>query len=192
MSQLSALLSEARNLADEISQDEQDLVPERNKRKRTRNYPKTNSETTRPVIITINSRPTQVHFARSMRIGFPQLKMFSIRELPNNNDFITPPEDQSSRECLMNASYLQLVFPNTTFNAINTPPKAKSKPSFVVVNVHHGMPKNEVKEELLGNNNMNVINVLRITSRDTGKPTKLICVITDCSNHVTAANKHRV
>ena len=49
-----------------------------------------------------------------------------------------------------------------------------------------------MKEELLNNNAMNVVKVLRITSRATGKPTKLIRVITDCSNHVTAATKHGV
>ena len=52
--------------------------------------------------------------------------------------------------------------------------------------------KNEVKEELLNNNAMNVIKVLRITSRATEKPTKLIRVITDSSNHLTAAVKHGV
>ena len=104
MSQLSALLSEARNIADETSQDEQDFVQVKNKRKRTRNYQNTNSETIRPVIITINPRPTQVHFARLMRNNFPQLKINCIRELPNNNDFFIQPEDQTTRECLMNAS----------------------------------------------------------------------------------------
>ena len=72
MSHLSALLSEARNIADETSQDEQDIVQVRNKRKRTSNYLKTNSETMRPVIITINPRPRQAQFARSMKNTFPQ------------------------------------------------------------------------------------------------------------------------
>ena len=49
-----------------------------------------------------------------------------------------------------------------------------------------------MKEELLNNNAMNIIKVLRITSSATGKPTKLIRVITDCSNHVTATIKHGV
>ena len=39
---------------------------------------------------------------------------------------------------------------------------------------------------------MNVIKVLQITIRATGKPTKLIRVITDFANHVTAAVKHGV
>ena len=146
MSQLSTLLSEARNIADETSQDEQDFVQVRNKRKQTRNLPKTNSEAIRPVIITINPRPTQVHFARSLRSSFPQLKMKCIGELPNNNDFFIQPEDQSSREWLMNASKLQLVLPNTSVNARNSLPKAKTKPSFVIVNVHHSIQENEVKE----------------------------------------------
>ena len=192
MSQLSALLSEARNIADETSQDEQDFVQVRSKRKRTQNHPNLNSETIRPLIITINPRPTQVDFARSMRNSFPQLKVNCIRKLPNIFDFFTQPEDQSSRECLMNASNLQHVFPNTSVNARNTLPKVKSKHSFVITNVHHSNQENEVKEELLNNNAMNVIKVLRITSRATGKPTKLIRVIIDCSNHVTAAIKHGV
>ena len=162
------------------------------KHKRTRNHPKLDSETIRPVIITINRRPTQVHFARSMRNSFPQHKINCIRELPNNFDFFIQPEEQSSRECLMNASKLQHVFPNTSVNARNTLPKAKSKPSFVITNNHHSIQENEVKEELLNNNAMNVIKVPRIISKATGKPTKLIRVITDCSNHVTAAIKHGV
>ena len=100
MSQLNAVLSEARNIADETLQDEQYFVEVRNKRKRTRNYPKTNSETIRPVIKTINPRPTHVHFTRSMKNSFPQLKINCIRELPNNNDFFIRPEDESSRECV--------------------------------------------------------------------------------------------
>ena len=92
----------------------------------------------------------------------------------------------------MNASNLQLVFPNTSINARNTLPKAKSKPSFVNVNVHQSIQENQVKEELLNNNAMNVIKVLQISSRATGKPTKLIRVISDSSNHVTAAVKHGV
>ena len=127
-----------------------------------------------------------------MRSSFPQLKINCIRELPNSNDFIIQPEDQSSRECLMNASNLQLVFPNTSVNARNTFPKAKTRPSFVIVNVYHSIQEKELKEKLLNNNAMNVIRVLRIKSRATGKPTKLIRVITDCSNHVTAAIKHGV
>ena len=127
-----------------------------------------------------------------MRNNFPQLKINCIRELPNNNDFFIQPEDQTTRECLMIASNLQLVFPNTSINARNTLPKAKSKPNFVIVNVHQSIQKNEVKVELLNNNAMNVIKVLRITSRATGKPPKLIRVITDSSNHVTAAVKHGV
>ena len=192
MSQLRALFSEARNIADETSQDEQDFVQVKNKRKRTRNYQNTNKETIRPVIITINPRPTQVHFARLMRNNFPQLKINCIRELPNNNDFFIQPEDQTTGECLRNASNLHLVFPNTSINARNTLTKAKSKPSFVIVNAHQSIQENEVKEELLNNNAMNVIKVLRITSRAIGKPTKLIRVITDSSNHVTAAFKHGV
>ena len=127
-----------------------------------------------------------------MKNSFPQLKVICIREIPNNVDFFIQPEDQSSRECLMNASNLQHVFPNTSVTTRNTLPKAKSKPSFVIANVHHSIQENEVMEELLNSNAMNVIKVLRITSRANGKQTKLIRVITDCSNHEAAAIKHGV
>ena len=69
---------------------------------------------------------------------------------------------------------------------------AKSRPSFVIVNVHHSIQENKLKEELLNNKAINVIKVFRITSRATEKPTKLIHVLTDCSNHVRAATKHGV
>ena len=49
-----------------------------------------------------------------------------------------------------------------------------------------------MQEELLNNNAMKVIKVLRITSRATGKPTKLIRVITGCSNQVTVAVNYGV
>ena len=92
----------------------------------------------------------------------------------------------------MSNTNLQQVFPNANVNTRNTLPKAKSKPSFVIVNVHHSIQENEIKEELLSNNGMNVVNVSRIISRASGKPTKLIRVITDSTNHVLAAQKHGV
>ena len=69
MSQLSALLSEARATADDTSQDEQDFIQVQNKRKRFRNQNERNSisETVRPIVITINPRPTQVQFARAVK-----------------------------------------------------------------------------------------------------------------------------
>ena len=66
------------------------------------------------------------------------------------------------------------------------------KPNFVIVNVHHNIQENEIKEELLSNNGMNVVKVSRIISRASGKPTKLIRVITDWKNHVLAAQKRGV
>ena len=87
---------------------------------------------------------------------------------------------------------LNQAFPNAKVNARNTLPKPKTKPSFVIVNVHHSITEDEVKEELLNNNVMNVIKVSRITSRATGQPTKLISVITESNNQVNAAQKHGV
>ena len=84
-------------------------------------------------------------------------------------------------------TFKSTIFPNATVKSRNILPKAKPKPSFVIVNVHHSIHENEVKEALLNNNAKDVIKVHRVSSRARGKPTKLICVITDCSKHVTAA-----
>ena len=86
MSQLSALLSKARNIADETSQDEQDFVQVR-KNASEPEIIQNPTQSIRPITITINPRPIQVYFARSMRNSFPQLKINCIRELPNTNDF---------------------------------------------------------------------------------------------------------
>ena len=87
---------------------------------------------------------------------------------------------------------LQRVFPNAIGNTRNTLPKAKSKLSFVTVSVHHSIQGGEIKQELLSNNGLNVVKVSRIISRSSGKPTKLIRVITDSTNHFSAAQKHGV
>ena len=84
------------------------------------------------------------------------------------------------------------INPNAKVNARNTLPKPKTKPSFVIVNVHHSITEDEVKEELLNNNAMIVTKVSRITSRATGQPTKLIRVITESNNQVNAAQKYSV
>ena len=87
---------------------------------------------------------------------------------------------------------LTQTFPNATMNARNTLPKPKTKPSFVIVKVHHSISVDEIKVELLNNNAMNVNKVTRITSRATGQPKKLIRVINDSNNHVSAAQKYGV
>ena len=190
---LSALLSEARATADDTSQDEQDFIQVQNKRKRFRNQNERNSisETVRPIVITIKPKPTQKQFARAMKTKLPQLKIQRIRELPNS-DFFIQPESKASRDSLMSNTNLQQLFLNANVNTRNTLPKRKSKPSFVIVNMHHSIQENEIKEELLSNNGMNVVKVSRIISRSIGKPTKLIRVIKDSTNHVLAAQKHSV
>ena len=92
----------------------------------------------------------------------------------------------------MSNTNLQQVFLKANVNTRTTLPKAKSKPSFFVVNVHHSIHENEIKEELLSNNGMNVVKVSRIISRACGKPTKPIRVKTNSTNHVLAAQKHGV
>ena len=133
-----------------------------------------------------------MQFARAMKTKFPQLKIQRIRVLPNSSDFFIQPENKASRDSLMSNTNLQQVFPNANVNTRNTLPKAKSKPSFVIVNVHHSIQENEIKEELLSNNGMNVVKVSRIINQASGKPKMLIRVITDSTNHVLAAQKHGV
>ena len=54
------------------------------------------------------------------------------------------------------------AFPNAKVNARNNLPKPKTKPNFVIVNVHRSITEDEVKEKLL-NSGMNVTKVSRIT-----------------------------
>ena len=77
MSQLSALLSEARATAEDTSQDEQVFIQVQNKRKRFRNQNERNSmsEPVRPIVIAINQRLAQVQFAWAMKTKFSQLKI---------------------------------------------------------------------------------------------------------------------
>ena len=112
-----------------------------------------------------------------MKKKFPQLKIQRIRELPNSSDFFIQPENKASRDSLMSNPNMQQVLPNANVNTRNTLPKAKSKPSFVIVNVHHSIQENEIKEQILSNNGMNLVKVSKIISRASGKPTKLIRVI---------------
>ena len=84
------------------------------------------------------------------------------------------------------------MFPNANVNARNTLPKTKPKSSFVSVNVHHSMQEDEIKAEVTSNIGMNVVKVTRIISQASGKPAKLIRVITKSTNHVLAAEKHSV
>ena len=192
MSQIDRLLSEARRKAEESTQDESDFTEVRNKRKRFSKVP-TATNNVRPMIVSIDPRPSQIQFAKAIRSKFPAVKIKQKRELRNNTDFFIQPEDLASRECLMLSLNLNQAFPNAKVNARNTLPKPKTKPSFViVVNVHHSITEDEVKEELLNNNAINATEVSRITSRATGQPTKLICVITDSNNQVNAAQKHGV
>ena len=120
------------------------------------------------------------------------VKVEHISELKNDTDFFIQSEDLASRECLMLSLNLTQAFPNATVNARNTLSKPNTKPSFVIVNVHHSISVDEIKVELLNNNAMNVNKVTRITNRATGKPTKLIPDITDSNNHVSAAQKNGV
>ena len=90
----------------------------------------------------------------------------------------------------MSSINLQQVFPKAIVNARNILPETKSKTSFVIVNVHHSIQEDEMKEELLRNNGMKVAKVSKITSPASGKPTKLIRVKTVSTNLVLAAQKH--
>ena len=177
--------------AEESAQDESDFTEVRKKRKRFRKVP-TPINNVRPMIVSIDPIRSQIQFAKAIRSNFPAVKIKQIRELRNNTDDFIQPQDLASRESLMLSLNLNQAFPNAKVNARNTFPKPKRKPSFVIVNVHHSIIEYVVKEELLNNNAINATKVLRITSRATGQPTKLIRVITESNNQVNAAQKHGV
>ena len=192
MSQIDRLLSEARMTAEESTQDESDFTEVRNKRKQFRKQMPTSTNNVRSMIVSIDPRPSQIQFARAVESNFPAVKIKQMRELKNNTDFFIQPEDLASRKCLMLPLNPNQAFPNAKVNARNTFPKPKTQPSFVIVNVHHSITEDEVKEEILTNNGMDVTEVSRITSRATGQSTKLIRVITESNNQVNAAQKHGV
>ena len=156
--------------AEVSTQDESDFTEVRNKRKRFRKVP-TPINNVRAMIVSIDPRLSQIQFAKAIRSKFPAVKIKQIRELRNNTDFFIQPEDLASRECLMLSLNLNQAFPYAKVNARNTLPKPKTKPSFVIVNVHHSITEDEVKEELL-NNAINVTKVLRIPKSSNGPTNK--------------------
>ena len=91
MSQLSALLSDALDIADETSQNEQDFVQVRSKGKRTRNYPKINSETIRPVKKTINPRHTFILPVR-WKIVFLNSKLIALGNFQSTMTSLSDPK----------------------------------------------------------------------------------------------------
>ena len=191
MSQIDRLLSEARMTAEQSTQDESDFTEVRNKRKRFRKVP-TPINNVRPMIVSTDPTPSQIQFAKTIKSKIPAVKINQIRELKNNTDFFIQPEDLTSRESLMLSLNLNQAFPNAKVIAKNTHPKLKTKPSFDIVNFHHSITEDQVKEELFNNNAMDVTKVSRIISRATGQPTKLIRVITESNNQVNAAQTHGV
>ena len=192
MSQVDSLLSEARTTAEDSTQDESDFTEVRKKKKTIQKTNPTPTNSLRPMIDSINPRPSQIQFTRAIKSNFPADKIKQMRELKNNTNFFIQPEDLASRECLMMSINLNQDFPNAQVKGRNTLPKPKTRPSFVIVNVHQSITEDEVKEELLTNNGMDVKKVSRITSRATGQPTKVIRVITESNNQVNAAQKHGV
>ena len=192
MSQIERLLTEARMTAKESTQDESDFTEVRNKRKRFRKKVPTPTNNVRPMIDSIDPRTSQIQFARAIKSNFPAVKIKQIRQLKKNTEFFNQSEDLASRESQILSLNLSQAFPNAKVNARHTLPKPKIKPSFVIVNVHHSITEDEGKEELLNNNGKDVTKVSRITSRATGQPTKLIRVLTESNNQVTAAQKHGV
>ena len=93
-----------------------------------------------------------MQLARAVKMKFPQLKLQRIRELPNSFDVFIQLENKSSTDSLMSGINLQQVFPKAKENELNILPRTKSKPSFVIVNVHHSIQEDEKREELLSKN----------------------------------------
>ena len=152
--------------ADETTQDESDFNEVRNKRKRFRKQAQIPITNVRPIVASIDPRPSQIHFARAIRSNLPEVKIKHIRKLKNNRDIVQP-EVLASRECLMRTVNPTQAFPNVAVSARNTLPKPKTKPSFVIVNVRHSISVDEIKVELLNNNAMNFYKVKRIKSQAT-------------------------
>ena len=171
MSQIERLFSEARITADETTQDESNFNEVRSKRKRFRKQAQIPITNVRTIVVYIDPSPSQIQFARAIRSNFTVVKIKHIRELKNKTDFFIQTEDLASRECLMLTVNLTQAFPSATVNVRNTLPKPKTKPSFVLVNVHHSISEDEIKAELPNNNARNVSKITRITSRATGQPT---------------------
>ena len=178
--------------AEESAQDKSDFTEVRNKRKQFRKQVPTPTINVRPMIVSIDPKPPQIQCVKATKSIFPSVKIKQVRDLKNNTDFFIQPEDLASRECPMFSLNLNQAFLNFKLNARNTLLQPKSKPSFVIVKVHHSITEDEVKEELLNNNGKNVAKVSRITSRATGQPTKLLRVVTESNNQVNAEQKHGV
>ena len=156
MSQTDRLLSEARVTAEESTQDESDFIEVRNNRDRFRKQVPNPVNNERPMIVSIDPRPSQIQFAKAIKSHFPAVKIKKIRELKNKIDFLIQPEEFASSECLMLSLNLNQAFPNSKENARNRLPKPKSRPSFVIANVYHSLTEDEVKEDFLNNNGRNV------------------------------------
>ena len=115
-----------------------------------------------------------------------------IRELPNSSYFFIQPEKKAFRDSIMSNISPQPVFPNSNVIARTTLPKTKSKPSFVIVNVHHSIQGCEIKQDVLSNTGINVVKVSRIISRASRKPKKRMRKRTGSPNVVLAAERHGV
>ena len=71
------------------------------------------------------------------------------------------------------------MFQNATVIAENTLPKPKTEPSFNIVNVHHGISKDETRHDFLNINRMQVSKISRVIIQTTRQPTKLKRVVTE-------------
>ena len=91
------------------------------------------------MVISVDSIPSQIQFARAIRSNFPAVKIKQIRELKNKADFSIKTEDLASRECRMLSHNLNQAFPNANVNAKKILPEPKNKPGFLIINVHHSI-----------------------------------------------------
>ena len=159
--------------AEESTQDESDFTELRNKIKRFRKHVPSPINNVRLMIESIYPIPSQIQFARTIRSNFPAVKIKQMRELKNNTDFFIQPEDLASRECLMLSLNLNQAFPNAKVNARNTLLIPKTKSSFVILNVHHSITEDEVKEELLINNGVNFLQTVKNNKSSSWKTNKI-------------------
>ena len=77
--------------ADETTQDESDFTEVRSKSKRFRKQAQVPITNVRPIVLSLDPRPSQIQFARAIRSNFQMVKIKHIRELKNNADFFIQP-----------------------------------------------------------------------------------------------------
>lgn len=189
---MNSMLADARTDDTEYDADQDwEPVAPRKKRKRAATGPPNGKSATAeqypPVILIMDPRPSEVEFARKLRANQRNLCIRGVKLLRNPKELLVIPANPGAVHFLCNINELKQIFENTNIKVRKPLPKQKTDPSFVIVNVNHGISAEDVTEELKINNNIHPKKVSRIISRATGKPTKLFRVVTSNEAQCQAA-----